>query len=266
MRYDDVRIISIADVTEKEDYSRFYYRGVSGRLPVRQLIRDHYSQKLGQGAAPCTDYVDFRKLLDKEKAVDAVVVATPDHTHAVISLAAIRLGKHVYCEKPLTHSIEEARKVTEEARKAKVATQMGNQGNSGEGIRQTCEWLWDGAIGEVREVHAWSNTGGWAGMEARPKETPPVPKGVDWDLWIGPAAYRPYHPAYAPYNWRGWWDFGTGGIGDMGCHNIDPGLCGLEAQVPRYGGGLLNEAQLGDDPSGDHRPIHLSRPRQDAAR
>ena len=234
LRHDDAQVIAIADVNEREDYSRFYYRGISGRLPVLELIEKHYAEKKGRGEhGRCRDYVDFRKMLEKEKAIDAVVVATPDHVHAFAALAAMRLGKHVYCEKPLTHSVEEARKLTEEARKAKVATQMGNQGNSGEGIRQTCEWIWDGAIGEVREVHAWSNTGGWAGgLEARPKETPPVPKGFNWDLWLGPAAYRAYHPAYAPYNWRGWWDFGTGGIGDMGCHNIDPAFAALKLLYP----------------------------------
>jgi predicted dehydrogenase len=234
LRYDDAQVIAIADVTEREDYSRFYYRGVSGRLPVRDLVEKHYGDKKEKGEfGRCRDYVDFREMLEKEKSIDAVMVATPDHTHAVATLAAIRLGKHVYCEKPLTRTIEEARKVTEEARRAGVATQMGNQGNSGEGIRQTCEWIWDGAIGEVREVHAWSKTGGWAeGRTARPSDTPPVPKGLDWELWLGPAPHRPYHPAYAPYNWRGWWEFGTGAIGDMGCHNIDPAFVALKLKHP----------------------------------
>ena len=232
-RYDDVQVISICDVTDKADYSRFYYRGTSGRLPVQKLVEEHYAAKKAAGEyGGCAAYIDFRQMLEKEKAIDAVMVATPDHTHAVVCLAAIRLGKHVYCEKPLTRSIEEARKVTEEARKAKVATQMGNQGHSGEGIRQICEWIQDGAIGAVHEVHAWSQTGGWAEMDDRPKETPPVPPGLDWDLWLGPAAPRPYHPAYTPYNWRGWWDFGTGAIGDMGCHNIDPAFWALNLKYP----------------------------------
>ncbi len=234
MRYPDVRIVAIAEVKGREDYSRFYYRGVSGRIPVLELIEKHYAEKRLRGEYPgCKDYIDFRKMLEKEKGIDAVVVATPDHTHAVVTLAAIRLGKHVYCEKPLTHTIEEARKVAEEARAAKVATQMGNQGNSGDDIRRICEWIWDGAIGPVREVHAWSHTGGWAGgLKARPAETPPVPDDLDWELWLGPAPYRPYHPAYVPYNWRGWWDFGTGAIGDMGCHNIDPAFWALKLKYP----------------------------------
>jgi predicted dehydrogenase len=228
----DAQVIAICDVTDRADYSRFYYRGESGRLPVQKLVEETYRKKSPDAPATCKAHIDFREMLEKEKSIDAVMVATPDHTHAVVGLAAIRLGKHLYCEKPLAHSIEEVRKMTEEARRAKVATQMGQQGHSGEGIRQICEWIWDGAIGQVREVHAWSDTGGWAGMEDRPKDTPPVPAGLDWELWLGPAAARPYHPAYTPYNWRGWWDFGTGGIGDMGCHNIDPAFMALKLKYP----------------------------------
>jgi hypothetical protein len=118
------------------------------------------------------------------------------------------------------------------AKETGLATQMGNHGHSGEGLRQTCEWIWDGAIGPVREVHAWSDTGKWSAGPGRPQETPPVPAGLNWDLWLGPRAYRPYHPAYAPYNWRGWWAFGTGSIGDMACHNIDPAVWALKLQYP----------------------------------
>jgi len=178
-------------------------------------------------------YKDFRVMLDKEhKNIDAVVVATPDHVHAAATMMAIKAGKHVYCEKPLTYSMYEAREVAKAAREAKVATQMGNQGHSGEGIRLICEWIWDGAIGTVREVHAWTTHAVWPqGME-RPKETPPVPATLDWDLWLGPAPYRPYHPAYLPQLWRGWWDFGTGGLGDMGCHNLDPVFWALKLGNP----------------------------------
>jgi len=181
-------------------------------------------------------YRDFRVMLDKQKNIDAVVVATPDHTHAVAAIRAIKMGKHVYCEKPLTHSIYEARMVTEAARKHNVATQMGNQGHSSEQIRMLCEWVWDGAIGQVREVHAWSNrpSGGYAfgvAME-RPTETPAVPSTLDWDLWLGPAPYRPYHPAYVPAMWRGWVDFGTGALGDMGCHILDPAFWALKLGRP----------------------------------
>jgi predicted dehydrogenase len=136
-------------------------------------------------------------------------------------MTAIRHGKHVYCEKPLTYSVYEARKLTEAARDAGVATQMGIQGHASESIRLLCEWIWDGAIGDVYEVHAWTPHPVWPQGIDRPKETPPVPEALDWDLWLGPAPYRPYHPCYHPALWRGWWDFGTGGLGDMGCHILD---------------------------------------------
>ena len=172
-------------------------------------------------------YKDFRVMLDEmDKSIDAVIVATPDHTHAVAAMRAIKMGKHVYCEKPLAHSIYEVRRVTEAARKYKVQTQMGNQGHSWEPIRMMCEWVWDGAIGKIREVYAWSSrpSGGaaFAVNMRRPEDTPPVPEGLDWDLWLGPAQDRPYHPAYLPFKWRGWVDFGTGALGDMGCHILDP--------------------------------------------
>ena len=183
-------------------------------------------------------YRDFRVMLEKEKQIDAVVVATPDHVHAVATMTAIKMGKHVYCEKPLTRTVYEARAIAEAARKAGVATQMGNQGMAFEGNRLINEWLWDGAIGDVREVHAWSDRPThngelfWAQGVDRPKETPPVPSTLDWDLWLGPAPYRPYHPAYAPFAWRGWWDFGSGGLGDMGIHNLAPVFSALKLGAP----------------------------------
>ncbi len=231
-RFSDVQIVAIADPNEESDYRSFYYGGTSGRLPVLTLIKDHYGRTLGDKYAGCRDYVDYRTLLEREKEIDAVLVATPDHVHAVACMAAMQLKKHVYCEKPLTHSVFEARTLAETARAMKVATQMGNQGHSGDGIRQICEWIWDGAIGAVREVYSWSDTGYWTTLAGRPQDTPPVPKGLVWDLWIGPAKERPYHPAYAPYNWRGWWDFGTGAIGDMGCHNMDPAFWALKLGHP----------------------------------
>lgn len=235
LQHADVQVIAICDVTEEADYSRFYYGGTAGRGPVRELVDKHYAgQKATAKYKTCASYIDFRIMLEKERSIDAVLVATPDHIHAIATMAAIKNGKHVYCEKPLTHSIYEARKITEAARQAGVATQMGNQGHSDEGIRLTCEWIWDGAIGDVREVHSWSGTGvDWAGYRtARTKETPAVPAGMNWNLWLGPARYRPYHSAYAPYNWRGWWDFGTGAIGDMACHNMDPAFWALKLGHP----------------------------------
>lgn len=185
-------------------------------------------------------YTDFRQLLDKEKSLDGVVIATPDHLHAVVTMAALHSGKHVYCEKPLTRTVHEARAVAEAARKARVATQMGNQGMAFEGNRLIEEWLEDGAIGAVREVHVWSDRPThqgklplwWAQGIERPSDTPPVPETLDWDLWLGPAPRRPYHPAYVPFRWRGWWDFGTGGLGDMGIHNMAPVFSALKLGAP----------------------------------
>ena len=173
-------------------------------------------------------------MLEVERAIDAVLIATPDHVHAIAALASIQAGKHVFCEKPLARTIYEVRRITEAARKAKVVTQMGNHGHSGEGIRLTVEWLRDGAIGPVREVHAWTDTGrdGLPERISRPQATPPVPTGLDWRRWLGPVGYRPYHPEYTPYTWRGWWAFGTAALGDMGCHNIDPAFWALKLANP----------------------------------
>ncbi|MHC4497819.1 MAG: Gfo/Idh/MocA family protein [Planctomycetota bacterium] len=185
-------------------------------------------------------YRDFRRMLDKEdKNIDAVTVATPDHVHAVASMTAIKMGKHVYCEKPLTHSIYEARMLTEAAREHKVATQFGTQGQASEGNRLMCEYILDGAIGPVREVQVWVDRPlrrgqdfYWAQGVGRPEETPPVPETLDWDLWLGPAPERPYNPIYAPFTWRGWLDFGTGALGDMGCHSFDPIFRALKLGYP----------------------------------
>jgi len=177
-------------------------------------------------------YKDFRLMLEECKDIDAVSIATPDHTHAGPALMAMRMGKHVYCEKPLTHSVYEARKLTAVAGETGVATQMGNQGHASEGIRLLCEWIWDGAIGEVKEVQTWTPHPAWPQGIDRPQETPPVPETLAWDLWLGPAPVRPYHPCYLPFNWRGWWDFGTGGLGDMGCHIFDPIIEALKLGPP----------------------------------
>ena len=178
-------------------------------------------------------YKDFREMLDKQKDIDAVIVATPDHTHAVVGLAAIERGKHVYMQKPLSHSVYEARLLTEAARKHKVATQMGNQGHSGDGTRLICEWIWDGAIGAVREVHAWTNRPVWPqGIEVdRPKETPPVPASLDWDLWIGPAAMRPYHPTYHAGQLAGVVGFRHRLAGRLGLPHPRRAVLGVEAEV-----------------------------------
>jgi predicted dehydrogenase len=225
----------VCDVAEVVDYSHVEFGGKAGLKVALETVDQHNAERKKSGVYKgCAGYADFREMLDKETGIDAVVVSTPDHVHAVACMAAIKKGIHVYCEKPLTHSVYETRMVTESARKAGVATQMGNHGHSGEGIRLAVEWIRDGAIGPVREVHGWTGVGreDWVKTKGRPKETPPVPETLDWELWIGPAPYRPYHPAYAPYNWRGWWDFGTGAIGDMACHNLDPAFWALDLGSP----------------------------------
>ncbi|MDD7884412.1 Gfo/Idh/MocA family protein [Flavivirga sp. 57AJ16] len=167
-------------------------------------------------------YKDYRKVLDDIKDLDAITVSTPDHTHAVIAMAAIKMGKHVYVQKPLTHSIHEARMLTEAARKHQVVTQMGNQGASGNGVKQMIKWFDEGKIGAVTKVHVWTNRPVWPQGIETPTDKPALLDGLDWDTWIGPAKMVDYHPLYHPFKWRGWWNFGTGALGDMGCHLIDP--------------------------------------------
>ncbi len=185
-------------------------------------------------------YTDYRVMLEKQKDIDAVVIATPDHTHAVIAAAAMRAGKHVYCQKPLTHTVAEARRLAEIAGETGVCTQMGIQGHSGEGARQVVEWVRAGVIGEVREVVTWCSLtyypwghANWSSpLGARPEETPPVPETLDWELWLGPAPERPYHPCYHPRTWRSWLDFGCGMMGDRGAHTLDPVAWALKLGAP----------------------------------
>jgi predicted dehydrogenase len=184
-------------------------------------------------------YKDYRVMLDKQKDIDAVIVATSDHTHAVISMEAMRRKKHVFTQKPLTHSVYEARALAKAAKEYKVATQMGNQGQASDGPRRLREMIWDGVIGPIREVHVWTDRPNrgllgtyWPQGVSRPGDTPPVPAVLDWDLFVGPAPMRPYHPAYHPFSWRGWWDFGTGALGDIGCHSLDPIFRALKLKYP----------------------------------
>lgn len=166
-------------------------------------------------------YTDFREMLDKEKDLDAVTVSTPDHTHATIALEAMKRGLHVFVQKPLTKTVQEARILQKAAKKYNVVTQMGNQGHSREGIRLMKEWVDAGLIGDIKEIHCWTNRPVWPQGIGRPEEEHQIPETLDWDLWLGPAPYRSYHPAYAPFKWRGWLDFGVGAIGDMGAHIVD---------------------------------------------
>ena len=185
-------------------------------------------------------FKDYRKMFDTiHGEIDAVIVATPDHHHAFASMAAIRLGKHVYCEKPLTHSVWEARAIAKAAREAKVATQMGNGGQASEETRRVQEFVLDNAVGPIRQVYIWTDRPSqglfaeyWPQGIGRPGDTPAVPDTLDWDMWLGPAPLRPYHPAYLPFKWRGWWDFGTGALGDIGCHYFDPVFRALKLGAP----------------------------------
>jgi predicted dehydrogenase len=180
-------------------------------------------------------YRDFRKMFDEmNKGIDAVVVATPDHFHAVAAMGAIQHGKHVYCEKPLAHSIYEVRQLMKAAQKHKVVTQLGNQGHSFDSIRNFCEWIWDGAIGNVHTIHAGCGAVN-SGIDqlARLKEHQDVPATLDWNQWLGPALERPYNPVYLPGSWRGWVPFGNGTVGDWTCHVVDPVFWALDLGAPR---------------------------------
>ncbi len=190
--------------------------------------------------ARARQFKDYRVMLaEMESEIDAVIVATPDHHHFHASMAAIRLGKHVYCEKPLTHSVWEARELTKAARQAHVATQMGNQAQATDQTRVVQEFVMDNAIGQIREAHIWTDRPSrglfeeyWPQGVSRPKDTPPIPGALDWDLWLGPAPERRYHSAYLPKKWRGWWDFGTGALGDIACHYFDPVFRALKLGAP----------------------------------
>jgi predicted dehydrogenase len=179
-------------------------------------------------------YKDYREMLDREaKSVDAVTVSTPDHSHAAATILALKAGKHVYCQKPLARTLGEVRAVrAEAARRPRQLTQMGNQGHTNEGTRQIREWVEAGVIGTVREIHYWTNRPIWPQGIDRPTALHVPPPTLDWNLWLGPAPERPYNPAYAPFNWRGWWDFGTGALGDMACHGMDAAFWALDLRYP----------------------------------
>ena len=193
-------------------------------------IDDNKLQAVGQRFPRAARYHDYRRMLER-KDIDAVVISTPDHTHALATLAALETGRHVYCEKPLTHTVAEARQVTEAARRYRRVTQMGIQIHATSNYRRVVELVQSGAIGEVREVHVWADRV-WAGDGKRPTERPPVPPHIHWNLWLGPVRHRPYHPDYLPVNWRGWWAFGGGTLGDMGCHHMDLPYWALDLRHP----------------------------------
>lgn len=196
--------------------------GVCGREPARKIVDAWNAKRVGTGPGRgCASYADFRELLAREKDCDAVVVGTPDHLHAVVSVAAMRAGKHVFCQKPMTRTMHEARRMAAVARETGVVTQVAVGPQASEDTRRLQEWVAAGAIGRVREVLNWSSRPFWPQGMPAPREAQPVPAGLDWNLWLGPAAERPYHPAYLPFVWRGWVDFGCGALGDMGCYSFD---------------------------------------------
>jgi predicted dehydrogenase len=188
-----------------------------------------YLDAAGSAHPQAQRFRDFRRMLDKVK-LDAVVISTPDHTHAPATAMALRRGLDVYCEKPLTHTVFEARAIADLANRHERVTQMGTQIHAGSNYRRVVEAIRAGVIGEVSEVHVWC-AGGYSGGD-RPTDRPPVPANLDWDLWLGPAPERPYHPAYVPHQWRGWWDFGNGTLGDMACHHMDLPFWALDLQHP----------------------------------
>lgn len=231
LKLDDVQVTAIADPAEFWDLSRFYYRTTAGRGPVKEMIESHYQQ--GNSNYRLRTYEDFRVMLTEEPDLDAILCATPDHLHAYVSLTAMGAGKHVYCEKPLTHNIWEARKVREVARETGLATQMGNQLHSTPYVRSGVEYMRAGVIGKISEVHSWVPATRWDnGLTEKPEKGSTLPQGLNWDLWVGPRTMRPFHEAYAPVTWRDFWEFGCGALGDFGCHDLDAATWGLNLPAP----------------------------------
>ena len=231
MKLDDVQVTAIADPAEYWDLAKFYYRSNAGRGPVKDMIEEHYAAK--SPGYKIAEYLDFREMLEKESALDAVLCATPDHMHAYVSLLAMHADKHVYCEKPLTHNIWEAREVGKVAKEKGLATQMGNQLHSSPELRQAVEVLRSGVLGEIKEIHAWVGASRWTdGLKGLPQGSSVLPVGFDWDLWLGPRAKRDFNQAYAPVTWRDFWDFGCGAMGDFGCHELDIPTWGLDLKAP----------------------------------
>jgi len=222
----------------------------------------NYAAKAVEKFPNAKRYTDFRKMYDEMgKDIDAVLVATPDHTHAIIAANAIAMGKHVYVQKPLTHTVYESRLLTNLAKKYQVATQMGNQGASAEDSDLVCEWIWNGEIGEVTRVDCATNRPLWPQGLPTPTEKMPVPDYLDWDCFIGPAKMRPYNRAYHPWDWRGWWDFGTGALGDMACHIMQVAFKSLNLRYPIRVEGCSTELMPDCAPHAQH--VKLTYPARD---
>ncbi|MGH9541291.1 MAG: Gfo/Idh/MocA family protein [Terriglobales bacterium] len=255
LKIPDVRVIAVCDVNrESADYSEWGpgelvgkqrklvgdpnwgsdWKGPTcGRAPAARLVDAYYKKTLPSGEQrPCAQYNDFRELLARERDLDAVVVCTPDHWHAQISVYALRHGKHVFCQKAMAHTIAECAQMAQAARQTGLATQVAVMNEASDATRHLTEWVAAGVIGPVRAVHNWSQRPYWPQGLARPQETQPVPDGLDWDLWLGPAPLRPFHHIYLPFVWRGWYDFGEGAIGDMGNYSFDTMFRVLELTAP----------------------------------
>ncbi len=231
LKLGDVQITAIADPAIYWDLKDFYYRSKAGRGPVKAMIEAHMRDS--QSKYQVAEYEDFQKMLDKESSLDAILCATPDHTHAFVSIHAMRSGKHVYCEKPLTHNIWEARELKRLAKETGLATQLGNQGHSSPSVRNTVEHLRAGTIGTIQSIHAWVPASRWIrSLDGLPDGSSPIPYDFNWDLWLGPRSYRPFHHAYAPVTWRDFWEFGCGALGDFGCHDMDAAVWGLDLPLP----------------------------------
>lgn len=244
LKQPDVQVVAVSDVNrESSDYSEWGPNELrnkvrrllgdpnwgsqlsgptAGREPAKRIVEAYYAKNQASGQyRGCAAYSDFRELLEKEKSLDGVVVCTPDHWHAPVSISAMKMGKHTYCQKPMTHTVYEARRMAEVAREAKVATQVAVGNSASENTRLLEEWIAAGAIGPVRRVENWSSRPFWPQGIDRPDKSDPVPEGLDWDLWLGPAPERPYNHVYLPFVWRGWFDFGCGCLGDMGQYSFD---------------------------------------------
>lgn len=231
MKESDVRVVAVADPAKSFSLQDFYYKDMGGREPTRELIEQQY-RKQEQGYQ-CAAYENFEEMLSSQPDLDAVLCGTPDHLHAYVSAKCMQAGKHVYCEKPLTHNIWEARTIAEIARHTGVATQMGNQGHSTDGMRDTCELIWAGAIGTVREVKAWVSGHRWnPTLTGKPQTNAAIPEGLNWDLWLGPRTERAFEPAYFPVAWRDFWAFGNSNIGDFACHDLDAACWALDLKNP----------------------------------
>lgn len=232
LKLKDVEVTCIADPAESWNLDKYYYKGIAGRGPVSERVEKHYAEE--KKGFKVAQYEDFREMLDRQTELDAILCATPDHNHAYVSIVSMKAGKHVYCEKPLTHNIWEARQVAKVATETKRATQMGNQGHANTPLRETVEWIRDGAIGKVLEVHAWSPTARWNPTLLGKPTGMPMPKGLNWDLWQGTRNVGwEFSDAIAPVAWRDFWPFGLGNLGDIGCHDLDSAVWALNLKSPK---------------------------------